>query len=204
MKKNYDILMEEEIQNNFLNKQEIKPTLLLHSCCAPCSCAVIEYLHTIFDITIYYYNPNITEKNEFEKRCVELENFLKNARYNIKMEKSLYNPEIFFSLVKGLESVPEGSERCFICYKMRLESTAKFAKKNNYSYFASVLSISPLKKVDKINEIGEELEKKFGVKYLYNDFKKKNRYLRSVELSKEYGLYRQDYCGCIFSKNKKI
>lgn len=203
MKKNYDILMEEEIDKILKSNNKMKPSLLLHSCCAPCSCAVLEYLYTIFDITLYYYNPNITEKDEFEKRYVEMEKFLKDTNFNLKLEKPSHNPNEFFSQIKGLENVPEGNERCFLCYKIRLESTATFAKNNDYHYFASVLSISPLKKVDKINEIGEQLGKKTGINYLYNDFKKKNRYLRSIELSKKYNLYRQDYCGCIFSKNKK-
>ena len=201
MKKNYDILMEKEINKILENNGEIKPRLLLHSCCAPCSCAILEYLHAIFDITLYYYNPNISEKGEFEKRYVEIEKFLKDANFNLKLEKPFHDSEEFFSQVKGLENVPEGNERCFICYKIRLESTAKFAKNHNFQYFASVLSISPLKKVDKINRIGEQLEKEIGINYLYNDFKKKNRYLRSIELSKKYNLYRQNYCGCIFSKN---
>lgn len=204
MKKNFDLLMEEEIKNILMLNTDKKPSLLLHVCCAPCSTAVLEYLISYFDITIYYYNPNITNKEEYEKRYEELVKFIDEFKFDVKIEKGEYLPKEFFNRIKGYEEEKEGGERCFICYRMRLEETARFAKESGYSYFSSVLSISPLKKVDKINEIGKELEENLEIKYLPNDFKKKNRYLRSVQLSKEFGLYRQDYCGCIFSQKERV
>ena len=203
MKENYDVLMEMEIKRFYQSHPERKPTLLLHVCCAPCSTAVLEYLVSTFRITLYYYNPNVADINEYEKRYDELVKFLSEFELDLKIEKKDYLPKDFIKAIKDLEGVMEGGERCFACYRLRLEETAKFAKQMRYDYFASVLSISPLKKVGKINEIGKELEEILEIRHLPNDFKKKNRYLRSVQLSKEFGLYRQDYCGCIFSQKER-
>ncbi|MBP6062705.1 MAG: epoxyqueuosine reductase QueH [Fusobacteriaceae bacterium] len=180
-----------------------KKSLLLHSCCAPCSAAVLEFLKEYFDVTIFFYNPNITDGSEYIKREMEQEQYLTKNCLNIKFIKGNYDVQNdFYSVVAGYEKSPEGGERCSLCYEKRMLETAEFAKKENYDYFATVLSISPLKNSKKLNEIGEELEKKIGIKYLYADFKKKGRYQRGIEISKDNNLYRQDYCGCIFSKEE--
>lgn len=199
MKINYDLVMEKQLKE--IEKKEIKPRLLLHSCCAPCSSAILEFLQEYFEITIYFFNPNITFQEEYLKRFEEQKEYHKKRGYQINVIEGRYNPDIdFFQSIKGLENEKEGGKRCHQCYRIRLEETAKKAKEDGYKYFTTVLSISPMKNAQWINEIGEELEKKYGVKFLNGDFKKKSRYLRSIEISKEYELYRQDYCGCIFSK----
>lgn len=181
-----------------------KDKLLLHVCCAPCSSHVLEVLNEEFDITILFYNPNITEQSEYEKRVAELERFVHEAPFaiGVKIIDGGYAPKLFFDMAKGLEHLPEKGARCFKCYEMRMRETACFAKNNNYDIFTTSLSISPHKNATWINEIGNNLSKEIGIDYLYSDFKKKNGYARSIQLSKEYGLYRQDYCGCIFSKNE--
>lgn len=177
-------------------------TLLLHACCAPCSSACLERLSNFFKITIIYYNPNITEEKEYLKRLEELKNFIQKikVKYPINIIDTRYNPKEFFEISKGLEKEKERGKRCYKCYKLRLEETAKVAKENNFDFFATTLTLSPYKKTDWLNEIGENLSNKYQTSYLYSDFKKKNGYKRSIELSKEYNLYRQDYCGCIYSK----
>ena len=194
---NYNNLMEEEIEKLI----DETPTLLLHACCAPCSSSCIERLSEFFKITIFYYNPNITNQEEYEKRLEEVRKFVKRFKTKNKVDVigGRYNPNEFFEIAKGLENEPERGARCYKCYNLRLEESAKYASDNNYDYFATTLTLSPYKKVDWINKIGEELDKKYTSKYLYSDFKKKNGYKRSIELSKEYNLYRQDYCGCIYS-----
>jgi len=181
-------------------------SLLLHSCCAPCSSYVLKYLSDYFEITVFYYNPNITDEDEFKKRLQEQIRFINEfkPKYEIKIIEGIYEKEKFEEISKGLEDLPEGGERCFKCYNMRLEKTAAFAKELNFDYFTTTLSISPYKNAFKLNEIGEELEKKYNVKYLYADFKKKEGYKKSTELSNIYKLYRQDYCGCIYSKRDMI
>lgn len=185
--------------------------LFLHSCCAPCSSYVLEYLRRFFDITVFYYNPNITEQEEYVKRVAEqkrligefnrqLEDGTIAGAYPIEVIEGDYQRELFFDSVKGLENCKEGGERCFVCYEMRLRETAKRAKELEADYFTTTLTISPLKNAAKLNEIGERLAQEYGVPFLPSDFKKKNGYKRSIELSKEYNLYRQDYCGCIYSK----
>ncbi len=181
------------------------PTLFLHSCCAPCSSYVLEYLRRYFRITVFYYNPNITEDTEYQKRAEEQKRLI--AAYNaagggcpIQIIEGDYEPGRFFEIAKGLESCPEGGERCFACYELRLRETAKLAQAGNYDYFTTTLSISPLKNAAKINEIGEALAAEYGVEWLPSDFKKRDGYKRSIELSREYGLYRQDYCGCVYSR----
>lgn len=199
MKQNYDLLMEKQLIE--IAKLKKKPKLLLHSCCAPCSCAVLEYLLNYFEITVFFYNPNITFEEEYQKRLLEQKEYHNKRGYNIEVIDGRYNPqEDFFENIKGLEKEKEGGARCFKCYSLRMEETAIRASLDGYDYFSTVLSISPLKNAQWINEIGMELEKKYNIKFLFGDFKKKSRYLRSVNLSKEYQLYRQDYCGCVFSK----
>ncbi|MBQ9978138.1 MAG: epoxyqueuosine reductase QueH [Clostridia bacterium] len=185
-----------------IKKGKTKPSLLLHVCCAPCSSYVIEYLSEYFNITIYYYNPNISPIQEYNFRLEELSRLLKEMKEaeNIEVLPCEYDPETFYEIAKGLEKEKEGGERCFKCYRLRLEKTAEATKEKDFDYFTTTLSISPYKNAEKLNEIGKELSEKYNVPYLFSDFKKKNGYKRSIELSKEYDLYRQDYCGCIYSK----
>lgn len=200
---NYQLKLEEIIKENQNNNYI--PTLLLHSCCAPCSSYCLEYLSNFFKITIFYYNPNITEQDEYLKRVAEQQRLIKElpCKYEIKFLEGNYNPNLFLNLAMGLENEPEKGKRCFKCYELRMRETALIAKKNNFDYFATTLTLSPYKNANKVNEIGEKLEKEINVKYLYSDFKKKNGYKRSIELSKIYNLYRQDYCGCVYSKQNK-
>lgn len=182
--------------------------LFLHSCCAPCSSYVLEYLRSFFSITVFYYNPNITEDAEYRKRVIEQKRLIgifnvMGDAYPIEIVEGDYVPEQFFAMSRGYEKCPEGGERCFRCYEMRLRETALQAKKAEADYFTTTLTISPLKNAAKINEIGQQLSEELAVPFLPSDFKKKNGYKRSVELSKEYDLYRQDYCGCIFSKAER-
>ena len=179
--------------------------LLLHACCAPCSSAVLERIANHFEITIFYYNPNITEKEEYEKRIEEIKKLISliHPKYKVSLLEGTYEPEKFFEMAKGLEGEPERGRRCYKCYNLRLEETAKVAEQYNFPYFCTTLTLSPHKNSNWINEIGENLDQKYQTTYLYSDFKKKEGYKRSIELSKEYDLYRQDYCGCIFSKREK-
>jgi len=178
------------------------PTLLLHACCAPCSSYVLEYLSNYFQITVLYYNPNISPRAEYDTRAEELKRLIGEMEFNhpVKLVVGEYEPDKFYAMVKGMEDLPEGGERCFKCYEQRLRYTAQMANEGGFDYFTTTLSISPLKNATKLNEIGQELAAEFGVEYLLSDFKKKNGYKRSVELSAEHGLYRQNYCGCVFSK----
>ncbi len=196
---NYDNLMEEE-----LKKIPMGSNLLLHACCAPCSSAVLERLGNYFHITIFFYNPNITEEVEYNKRLDEIKKFIKKfkIKYPINIIEGNYEPKKFFDIAKDLENEKERGKRCYKCYNLRLEETAKIASNLNFDYFTTTLSLSPHKNSTWINEIGENLDKLYQANYLYSDFKKKNGYKRSIELSKEYNLYRQDYCGCIYSKRK--
>lgn len=199
IKKNYDLLMNEQIKK--IKELNIKPKLLLHTCCAPCSSMVIETLKEVFDITIYFYNPNITESDEYFLRFEEMKKYILDIGEDIKVIEGRYNPrEDFFEKVKGFETCREGGERCRLCYKLRMSETAKFAKENGFDYFTTALSISPLKNSTWINEIGVELSDIYSVDFLFGDFKKKGRYQESIKISREHNLYRQDYCGCIFSK----
>lgn len=197
-KRNYSI----ELQKLIDKQGTVKPKLLLHACCAPCSSYVLEYISKHFDITMLYYNPNITPESEYTKRLDELKRLLKTASFceGVRLMNCKYDPESFFEIAKGLEELPEGNERCFKCYMLRLELTAQTAKENGFDYFTTTLSISPYKNSKKLAEISLVLEEKYGVKWLPSDFKKKGGYKRSIELSKEFDLYRQDYCGCVFSK----
>ena len=190
---------------NRLEQQGRVPRLLLHSCCAPCSSYVLEYLSRYFEITVLYYNPNIYPPEEFGKRVEEQKRLIAQlpAEHPISFLDGPYEPERFYEMARGLEQVPEGGERCFKCYRLRLTETAEMARAGKYDYFTTTLSISPLKNAEKLNEIGGQLAKDYGVDYLYSDFKKRNGYKRSTELSREYGLYRQDYCGCVFSMRER-
>ena len=197
---NYQKQLDQIIQK--LEKGEDKPVLLLHACCAPCSSYVLEYLHNYFKILLFYYNPNINPETEYQRRVEEIRRFVKEAGYEneIRFLEGAYEPERFFAMAKGMEDLPERGARCRACYELRMEEAARKAARQGADYFTTTLSISPHKDARWINEIGEELSGKYGVAHLPSDFKKKSGYLRSIELSKEYGLYRQDYCGCIYSK----
>lgn len=198
---NYDLLMEEQIKN--MNEGS---TLLMHACCAPCSSACLERLGNYFDISILYYNPNITDKEEYLKRVEEIKRFISGfkTKYPIKLIEGRYDPKEFFEIAKGLEDEPERGKRCFKCYKLRLEETAKVASLKKFDYFCTTLTLSPYKNATWLNEIGEELNNNYNSTYLYSDFKKKNGYKRSIELSKEFDLYRQDYCGCVYSLRDEL
>lgn len=200
MKKNYQIIMEE-----ILNNLDGKKRLLLHSCCGPCSSYVIKTLTPYFDITILYYNPNIEPYDEYLKRKEEEMRFIKEFP-NVNRLDFLdcdYDNEKFKELAKGLENEREGGARCIKCYYERLKKTAMLAKESDFDYFCTTLTVSPYKNSAKINELGAKLEEKYEVKYLYSDFKKKNGYKESIKLSEEYKLYRQDYCGCLYSKEER-
>lgn len=201
-KQNYQRKLEEIIVKE--QKAGKIPSLLLHSCCAPCSSYVLEYLSEYFSITVLYYNPNISPEKEYEARVAEQKRFIEEfpAKHPVSFLAGEYVPEQFYSAVKGLERCPEGGDRCTVCYEMRLREAAEAALRGGFDYFTTTLSISPLKNAEKLNTIGKALSEEYGVSYLYSDFKKKNGYKRSVELSAEYQLYRQNYCGCVFSKNE--
>ena len=184
----------------FLNEEHAeKPKLLLHACCAPCSSYVLELLKNAFDITVYFYNPNISSEEEYDKRYAE---FQKLGNY--KVIKPKYNAKSFIDVVRGMEDIPEGGKRCWFCYEERLENTAIYAKEHHFDYFTTTLSISPYKNASKINEIGQSLANTYDIKFLYSNFKKDEGYKKSILLSKQFGLYRQDYCGCIFSYNERV
>lgn len=204
MKENYERWMDREIQL-FQTRGEI-PRLLLHSCCAPCSSAVLESIAQYFKITVFYYNPNIFPREEYLHRVQEQKRFLSQfpPAASVSFLEGEYQPEQFFRLTQGMEQEPEGGARCTLCYELRLRRTAELAKKLGFRYFTTTLSISPYKDAEKLNSIGKRLSEEYGVSYLYSDFKKKDRYKRSIALSKEYGLYRQEFCGCPFSKKEAL
>lgn len=185
-----------------IQKNNETPTLLLHSCCAPCSSYVLEYLSQYFKITIFYYNPNISPEEEYKKRVEEQKRLISQlpTKNPVSFIEGEYIPQDFYNMAKGMEDLKEGGERCFKCYRLRLEKTAKLAKSKGFDYFTTTLSISPYKNAPKLNEIAEELSEIYSVKNLPADFKKKEGYKRSIQLSSEYNLYRQNYCGCVYSK----
>lgn len=201
--RNYQKEMEKIIEKNKADGQV--PTLLLHSCCAPCSSYVLEYLSEYFAITVFYYNPNIYPDEEYKKRVIEQQEFIQRFPFvhPVKFIEGDFEKEKFYEMAKGRETLKEGGERCFLCYELRLKKTAELAKELGFDYFTTTLSISPLKNAEKLNEIGERLGKMYGISYLVSDFKKKNGYKRSVEISKEYDMYRQYYCGCVYSKKQR-
>lgn len=188
--------------DNIIENLEGTPRLFLHSCCAPCSSYVLEYLSEYFDITVFYFNPNISPEGEFEKRFNEEKRLISEMPFKneVKLVKGSYDYNEFLNAIEGFEECREGGERCFRCYRLRLEKTAEIAKEGGFDYFCTTLSISPLKNSQKINEIGFEVAEKYGIKWLPSDFKKREGYKRSIELSREYNLYRQNFCGCVFSK----
>ncbi len=194
---NYDKEMLKMIEQ--LKKEGEKPTLLLHACCAPCASYCIECLKDVFDLTVYFYNPNMDTQSEYNLRAEELERFCKEL--NVKCNIEDYSSQEFLDIAKGLEGEFEGGSRCKKCFRLRLSKTAEYAKANDFDYFATTLTVSPLKNAKILNDIGLELQQEKGVKYLCTDFKKRNGYIRSIELSKEHNLYRQNYCGCVYSKN---
>ena len=202
-KENYQKKLEAVLKQ--IETLEAVPTLLLHSCCAPCSTYVIEYLSNYFHITVFYYNPNIDDQEEYTKRAAEQQKLisLMDTKYPVKFVEGKYDVETFTQMSKHLVDEPEGGRRCSACYHLRLSETGRYAKGHGFDYFATTLSISPLKDASRLNDIGHKLEQILGVSYLPSDFKKKNGYKRSTELSKEHGLYRQDYCGCSYSKKER-
>lgn len=201
---NYQIEME-KILNRIVADNET-PSLLLHSCCAPCSSYCIEYLSDYFNITVFYYNPNISADEEYKKRVQEQIRLIETMKTRNKVDYCIadYEPDRFYAAVKGLEKEPEGGARCVECYRLRLDKTAEYAKAKGFDYFTTTLTISPLKNSDKLNAIGLELAQIYNVPYLVSDFKKKNGYKRSIELSREYNLYRQNYCGCVYSQQETL
>ena len=203
MSENFDKILEFIVQKH-VHRNEV-PRLLLQSCCAPCSSYVLEYLSNYFAITILYYNPNISPSEEYEKRKKEQIRFIQEFRtkYPVSIMDCDYDNLLYENKIKGLEDEPERGNRCTVCFRLRLEKTAMMAAQGNFDYFGTTLTVSPYKNAKLINEIGQELENIYKVKFLVSDFKKKNGYKRSIELSKEYGLYRQDYCGCKYSKQER-
>lgn len=181
------------------------PKLLLHSCCAPCSSYCLELLSQYFEVTVFYYNPNIYPPEEYTMRVAEQERFVQKfpTKHPISFVEGVYDTEKFYAMAKGMEHLKEGGERCFACYELRLRESAEYAKEHGFDFFTTTLSISPLKKAEKLNEIGMKMEEEYGVKYLYSDFKKQNGYKRSTEISNEYDMYRQYYCGCVYSKKQR-
>ena len=188
-----------------LEQKGEKKTLLLHSCCAPCSSYVLEYLSRYCYITDFYYNPNIYPPKEYDTRMEEQKRLVSQmpVLLPVRVVEADYEPELFFEMIRGMERIPEGGERCFLCYEMRMRKAAAYAADQGFDYFTTTLSISPLKNAGKLNEIGLKLAEETGVPYLVSDFKKKNGYKRSIELSAEYGLYRQNYCGCVYSQREE-
>jgi predicted adenine nucleotide alpha hydrolase (AANH) superfamily ATPase len=200
MIQNYQIWLDKELER--ITAEGKTPRLLLHACCAPCSSYVLEYLSRYFEITVLFYNPNISPASEFSYRADELARLISEMPLKNPVELCVahYEPAEFAAIAKGMEHLPEGGERCTACYHLRLEEAARAAKEGAYDYFTTTLSISPLKDAVRLNTIGGELAQEYHVPYLYSDFKKREGYKRSIQLSAEYNLYRQDYCGCAFSK----
>jgi predicted adenine nucleotide alpha hydrolase (AANH) superfamily ATPase len=200
MIQNYQIWLDKELER--ITAEGKTPRLLLHACCAPCSSYVLEYLSRYFEITVLFYNPNISPASEFSYRVDELARLISEMPLKNPVELCVahYEPAEFAAIAKGMEHLPEGGERCTACYHLRLEEAARAAKEGAYDYFTTTLSISPLKDARRLNNIGKELAVQYGVPYLYSDFKKREGYKRSIQLSAEHDLYRQDYCGCIYSK----
>lgn len=205
MNKNlYLNLMDNEIENIIKNGK--RPSLLLHSCCAPCSSSVLELLQKYFDVTVFYYNPNIYPEDEFYKRSAEQEKFCREffKNHDIKVVVADFDSSEFYRATNGMQNEKEGGKRCSVCFRLRLQKTAEYAKKNGFEYFTTTLSVSPLKDAHRLNKTGEAMQKKYGVKYLYSDFKKRDGYKRSCDISSQMNMYRQDYCGCRYSQIERI
>ena len=199
---NYQLILDDTLVR--IKQSGKTPRLLLHACCAPCSSYVLEYLSEYFDITILYYNPNISPESEYNYRVAELERLVSEQPHKnpVRVVEGRYDPAEFEATARGHESDPEGGERCRLCYELRLREAAAFAKDGDYDFFTTTLSISPYKNAKWLNEIGAALAEEYGVPYLFSDFKKRGGYKRSIELSAEYGLYRQNFCGCVYSRTK--
>lgn len=197
MKVNYQLELDKIIEK--ISEDGNKAKLLIHSCCGPCSSYVLDYLDKYFDISIFYYNPNIFPQEEFNYRSKEQEELINKMGLSVKFIGQEHMSQEFYDTIKGHEDAPEKGSRCGLCYRLRLEKTAQYALENSYDYFTTTLSISPHKDSQLLNQIGRDLEKEYGVKYLYSDFKKKDGYRKSVEFSKKFDMYRQEYCGCEFS-----
>ena len=198
MKINYDLQMQDIIRKLEQEKSE-KPHLLLHSCCGPCSSAVLEKLTPHFRVTVFFFNPCIHPAAEYEKRLSEQKRLIEEAKLPVDLLEAVYDPQSYFALVKGLENAPEGGERCLVCFRQRLMVTAQAAKEHGYDFFTTTLTVSPHKNAENLNRIGQEVSHETGMPFLPADFKKRSGYLRSLELSREYSLYRQDWCGCVYS-----
>ena len=201
--RNYAKELEQLIQK--LQQEGKVPRLLLHACCAPCSSAVLEYLSQYFAITLLYYNPNIAPLEEYQKREAELRRLVSQMKFThpVELLPCQYDGQAFVQAARGLEGEPEGGKRCEACFRLRLRYAAQEAARLRFDYYTTTLSISPMKNAPLLNQLGEEIGREFGVAHLPSDFKKKDGYKRSVQLSKEYDLYRQDYCGCAFSKAER-
>lgn len=202
-KVNYQRLLDEKL--NEIVRQGRTPRLLLHSCCAPCSSYCLKYLAEYFCITVYYYNPNITSEEEYRKRVEEQRRLIREleTKNPVSFVEGSYQPDKFLDMARGMEELPEGGERCFACYEMRQRGAVRYACEEGYDYVTTTLSVSPHKNAEKLNEIGLRLGEEYGIAYLVSDFKKKGGYAKSIELSREYGLYRQNYCGCVYSRREK-
>ena len=198
MKINYDLQMQDIIRKLEQEKSE-KPHLLLHSCCGPCSSAVLEKLTPHFRVTVFFFNPCIHPAAEYEKRLSEQKRLIEEAKLPVDLLEAVYDPQSYFALVKGLENAPEGGERCLVCFRQRLMATAQAAKAHGFDFFTTTLTVSPHKNAENLNRIGQEVSHETGMPFLPADFKKRSGYLRSLELSREYSLYRQDWCGCVYS-----
>lgn len=203
MKQNYQLILDKALDE--ITRNGSHPSLLLHACCAPCSSYVLEYLNRYFDMTVFFYNPNITSREEYDRRSEEIKRLINELPHEreIKLIFGKYDPECFFEISKGLEDLPEGGKRCFKCYRLRLKEAAYAARNGSFDFFTTTLSISPHKNAQMLNEIGAKLAEETGASYLFSDFKKRGGYKRSCELSAVYGLYRQDYCGCVWSKKAR-
>ena len=198
---NYQLELDKTLRK--INADHIRPTLLLHSCCAPCSSYVLEYLTQYFDITVFFYNPNISPESEYRHRAEEIRRLIAEMCPQVKLTEGAYEPEKFYAMAKGLENEPERGARCLKCYRMRMEQAAQAAKNGGFDFFTTTLSISPQKDASVLNTIGKEISELYGVDYLYSDFKKRGGYQRSIELSAQFRLYRQNFCGYVFSKTQK-
>lgn len=197
-KPNYQLELDKTLKK--ITDENIRPKLLLHACCAPCSSYVLEYLTKYFDITVFFYNPNISPESEYLHRVNEIKRLISEMCPSVQFIEGRYEPKKFYEMAKGLENAPERGERCLKCYRMRIEESAVIAKQGNFDYFTTTLSISPQKDSHVLNSIGKEISEIYDIPYLYSDFKKKGGYKRSIELSAEFHLYRQNFCGCIYSK----
>lgn len=198
---NYQLELDKTLKQ--ITAENIRPKLLIHSCCAPCSSYVLEYLTKYFDITVFYYNPNISPEQEYRHRVEEQKRLISEMCSDVKFIEGIYEPQKFYEMSKGLENEPERGARCLKCYRMRLKKTAETAKNGNFDFFTTTLSISPQKDSAVLNEIGRQLSTEYNIPYLFSDFKKRGGYKRSIELSAQFNLYRQNFCGCVFSRNNK-